>query len=48
LPHRGKQNRPSWVPLVGEAVAGAKGVPVAEVEAASTATAERIFGFGPG
>jgi TatD DNase family protein len=46
LPHRGKQNRPAWVPLVGEAVASAKGVPVADVEEASTANAERIFGFG--
>jgi TatD DNase family protein len=48
LPHRGKQNRPAWVPLVGEAVAAAKGVPVAEVEEASTANAERIFGLGLG
>lgn len=43
VPHRGKQNRPAWVPLVGEAVAAAKGVPVEEVEAASTANAERVF-----
>jgi TatD DNase family protein len=43
VPHRGKTNRPAWVPLVGEAVAAAKGVPVGEVEAASTANAERVF-----
>jgi TatD DNase family protein len=43
VPHRGKPNRPAWVPLVGEAVAAAKGVAVEEVEAASTATAERVF-----
>jgi hypothetical protein len=29
--------------LVGSAVAAAKGVPVEEVEQASTATAERVF-----
>jgi TatD DNase family protein len=44
-PHRGKANRPAWVPLVGQAVAAAKGVPVAEIEEASTANAERVFGF---
>jgi TatD DNase family protein len=44
-PHRGRANRPAWVPLVGQAVAAAKGVPVAEVEAASTANAERVFGL---
>jgi TatD DNase family protein len=43
VPHRGKANRPAWVPLVGEAVAAAKGVAVEEVEAASTANAERAF-----
>jgi TatD DNase family protein len=45
VPHRGKQNRPAWVPLVGEAVAAAKGVPVAEVEEASSVNAERLFGL---
>jgi TatD DNase family protein len=45
VPHRGKANRPAWVPLVGEAVAAAKGVEVGEVEAASTANAERVFGL---
>ena len=43
VPHRGKPNRPAWVPLVGEAVAAAKGVPVEVIEEASTANAERIF-----
>jgi TatD DNase family protein len=46
LPHRGKTNRPAWVPLVGEAVAAAKGVPVGAVEEASTANAERLFQLG--
>ena len=45
VPHRGKPNRPAWVPLVGEAVAAAKGVAVEEVEEASTANAERVFGL---
>lgn len=45
VPHRGKRNRPAWVPLVGAAVAAAKGVDVAEVEAATTVTAERLFGL---
>jgi len=43
VPHRGQPNRPAWVPLVGRAVAAAKGVAVDEVEEASTATAERVF-----
>jgi TatD DNase family protein len=43
VPHRGQQNQPAWVPLVGAAVAGVKGVPVEEVARATTATAERLF-----
>jgi TatD DNase family protein len=43
VPHRGRPNRPAWVPLVGAAVAAAKGVAVEEVEQASTDTAERVF-----
>ncbi len=34
VPHRGKQNEPAFVPLVGAAVAEAKGVGVDEIEAA--------------
>ncbi len=45
VPHRGKPNRPAFVPLVGAAVADAKGVPVAEVEATTWATAERFYRF---
>jgi TatD DNase family protein len=45
VPHRGQPNRPAWVPLVGRAVAEAKGVAVEDVETASTATAERVFGL---
>ncbi len=36
VPHRGKKNRPALVPLVGAAVAEAKGIDVAEVAAASS------------
>jgi len=32
VPNRGKVNRPAWVPLVGAAVAQARGVPVDEIE----------------
>lgn len=43
VPHRGKQNRPALVPLVGAAVAAAKDVSVADVEAATWATAAAFF-----
>ncbi|MBI2704831.1 MAG: TatD family hydrolase [Actinobacteria bacterium] len=43
VPHRGKQNKPAWVPLVGEAVAAAKGVPVREVAEASWDNATALY-----
>lgn len=43
VPHRGRRNQPAWVVHVGEAVAAAKGVPVAAVAEASWATAERTY-----
>jgi TatD DNase family protein len=45
VPFRGKRNQPAWVPAVGAGVAEAKGVAVADVEAASWAAAERLFRF---
>ncbi|MYA83007.1 MAG: TatD family deoxyribonuclease [Acidimicrobiales bacterium] len=45
VPKRGKQNRPSWVRFVGEAVAAARGVSTAQVAAETTANARRIFGL---
>lgn len=45
VPHRGKQNTPAYVSLVGAAVAQAKGVEVAEVAAASWDNATRLFGL---
>jgi TatD DNase family protein len=43
VPHRGRANRPAWVPLVGRGVAAAKGLPVEEVEEATTATATALY-----
>jgi TatD DNase family protein len=45
VPHRGKTNTPAFVPLVGAVVAEVKGVPVAEVEAATWANTARLFGL---
>jgi TatD DNase family protein len=45
VPHRGQPNRPAYVPLVGAAVAEAKGLPVDDVEAATWATTESVFGL---
>ena len=43
VPHRGRPNRPALVPLVGEAVARAKGLRAGEVEEATWAAAEAAF-----
>lgn len=43
VPHRGRPNRPAWVPHVGQFVADLRDVPVADVAAATTATARRVF-----
>jgi TatD DNase family protein len=43
VPHRGRPNRPAWLPAVGEAVAAAKGLVPAAVAEASTAVASRVF-----
>ncbi len=45
VPRRGKQNRPSWVRFVGEAVAAARGVSTSQVAAETTANARRVFGL---
>jgi TatD DNase family protein len=47
VPHRGKRNTPAYVPLVGAAVATIRGIDVAEVQAASWATASAVFGLDP-
>jgi TatD DNase family protein len=43
VPHRGRTNEPAHVALVGEAVAEAIGVPVAEVADATWANAARVY-----
>jgi len=43
VPHRGKKNKPAWVPLVGEAVAEAKGVDVDDVASASWDNATALY-----
>lgn len=43
VPHRGESNRPALVPLVGEAVALAKGVSVEEVARSTWQTAMSVF-----
>ncbi len=43
VPHRGKQNEPAFVPLVGAAVADTKGINTAEIEAATWVNTARVF-----
>jgi len=43
VPHRGQQNRPAWVPAVGEALAAARGEPLEAVAEATWVTAERVY-----
>jgi TatD DNase family protein len=45
VPHRGTLNEPSRVPLVGAAIAQARGVETARVAEASTANARAAFGI---
>jgi len=45
VPYRGRANAPRLVPLVGAAVAAAKGLGTSDVEAATWAGAERFFGL---
>jgi TatD DNase family protein len=43
-PHRGKQNEPAYVGLVGEALARARGVAADEIAALTRANAAQVFG----
>jgi len=45
VPERGKRNRPSWVTLVGEGVAAARGVGLKEVAEESWSNASRFYGL---
>jgi TatD DNase family protein len=46
VPHRGKRNRPAWVPFVGARLADIHGVAAEDVQAATRAAAEAAFAFG--
>ena len=43
VPHRGKRNEPAYIPLIAEVLAEIKGITVAEVAAATSANAHRLF-----
>ncbi len=43
VPHRGKKNRPAWVPHVGEFIADRRGSAVDAVRAATTANARAVL-----
>jgi TatD DNase family protein len=43
VPHRGRSNTPGWVPVVGAAVAAARGEAVEEVAEVTAANARRLF-----
>jgi len=45
LPHRGKRNESSYIPLIAAKVAELKGVDISEVAKVTTANAEIIFGI---
>jgi TatD DNase family protein len=44
MPHRGRRNAPYLIPLTVRALAGTKGIDLAELCAAISATGERAFG----
>jgi TatD DNase family protein len=45
VPHRGQPNRPAWVKVVGEAIAGVTNVAAGEIEGATWANTARVFGL---
>jgi len=47
VPHRGKRNEPSFVPLVGASIAELKGIGAAELARSSTEAAGRAFAVEP-
>jgi TatD DNase family protein len=48
VPHRGKRNEPAFVAQTLAAIAELRGVPAADVEAATTANARRLFRLAAG
>jgi TatD DNase family protein len=47
VPHRGRPNRPAWVPLVGAAIATLKNLPILDIEAVTWANACTFYGLDP-
>jgi TatD DNase family protein len=45
VPHRGKRNEPSYLPLIARVIAEAKSITVAEVAEQTTRTAHELFGI---
>ncbi len=43
VPHRGKPNRPAWVPHVGQHIADLRNIAVADVATVTTMNARRVF-----
>jgi TatD DNase family protein len=44
VPHRGKVNRPAWVPHVGECIAEIRGISPDEIRLSTAASARLVFG----
>jgi len=47
VPFRGKRNEPAYVPYVAAEIAALRGIPVADVAAATSANFFRLFGIDP-
>jgi len=45
-PHRGKINRPAWLPLIAQKIADIKGISLAEIEKVTIENVFRFFGIG--
>ena len=43
IPHRGKKNRPAWIPHVGQFIADLRDIPVGDVAEQTVANTERAF-----
>jgi TatD DNase family protein len=46
-PHRGKRNESAWVKFTAQQLAEARGIPLEELAAATTANATRVFNLPP-
>jgi TatD DNase family protein len=47
VPHRGKRNEPSHIPLIAKKTAEICGASTADIERTSTFNAQKLFGIGP-